>query len=43
MPEINLGQLRREIERLTQLPVVGLNNAGGAMPGPEAILEVIRS
>jgi 2-oxoglutarate ferredoxin oxidoreductase subunit alpha len=43
VPEINLGQLRREIERLTQLPTEGLNHAGGAMPTPEDILEVVRS
>jgi 2-oxoglutarate ferredoxin oxidoreductase subunit alpha len=43
VPEVNLGQLRREIERLTQLPIQGLNHAGGAMPTPDAILEVIRS
>lgn len=43
VPEINLGQLRREVERLTSLPVERLNHAGGAMPVPEAILELIRS
>ena len=43
VPEVNLGQMRREIERLTQLPVVCLNHAGGAMPVPDAILELIRS
>jgi len=43
VPEINLGQLRREVERLTQLPTQGLNHAGGAMLTPAAILEVIRS
>ena len=43
VPEINLGQLRREVERLTSLPVQRLNHAGGAMPKPEAILELIRS
>ena len=43
VPEINLGQLRREIERLTQLPVDGLNHAGGAMPTPDLILEAIKS
>ncbi|MBT8079187.1 MAG: 2-oxoacid:acceptor oxidoreductase subunit alpha [Gammaproteobacteria bacterium] len=42
VPEINLGQLRREVERLTQLPVLRLNHAGGAMPEPEKILELIR-
>jgi 2-oxoglutarate ferredoxin oxidoreductase subunit alpha len=43
VPEINLGQLRREIERLTHLPVLRLNHAGGTMPVPNAILELIRS
>ena len=43
VPEINLGQMRREVERLTQLPVLGLNHAGGAMPTPAAILERIRT
>jgi len=43
VPEINLGQLRREIERLTQLPIIGLNHAGGAMLKPAAILDAIRS
>jgi 2-oxoglutarate ferredoxin oxidoreductase subunit alpha len=43
VPEVNLGQLRREVERLTSLPVERLNHAGGKMPVPEAILELIRS
>jgi len=43
VPEINLGQLRREVERLTQLPVVCLNHAGGSMPTPDDILELIRT
>jgi 2-oxoglutarate ferredoxin oxidoreductase subunit alpha len=43
VPEINLGQLRREVERLTSLPVLRLNHAGGHMPKPDAILELIRS
>jgi 2-oxoglutarate/2-oxoacid ferredoxin oxidoreductase subunit alpha len=43
VPEVNLGQLRREVERLTQLPIVRLNHAGGAMPAPDQILELIRS
>ena len=42
VPEVNLGQIRREVERLTQLPVLRLNHAGGAMPVPDAILELIR-
>lgn len=41
VPEVNLGQMRREVERLTQLPVLRLNHAGGAMPTPDAILEAI--
>ncbi len=41
VPEVNLGQLRREVERLTQLPVHRLNHAGGAMPTPQDILEAI--
>lgn len=40
VPEVNLGQLRREVERLTQLPIVRINHAGGEMPTPERILEV---
>jgi len=43
VPEVNLGQMRREIERLTQLPVLRLNHAGGTMPTPDAILELIKS
>ncbi len=42
VPEVNLGQLRREVERLTQLPIAQLNHAGGAMPRPDAILDLIR-
>ena len=38
-----LGQLRREVERLTSLPVLRLNHAGGHMPVPNDILELIRS
>jgi 2-oxoglutarate ferredoxin oxidoreductase subunit alpha len=41
VPEINLGQLRREVERLTDLPVERINHAGGVMPTPDRILEVI--
>jgi len=43
VPEVNLGQLRREVERLTHLPVLRLNHAGGTMPTPKDILELIRS
>ena len=41
VPEVNLGQLRREVERLTQLPIERINHAGGAMPTPGEILEAI--
>lgn len=41
VPEVNLGQLRREVERLTQLPIARINHAGGAMPTPDDILKVI--
>jgi 2-oxoglutarate ferredoxin oxidoreductase subunit alpha len=41
VPEINLGQIRREVERLTQLPVDRVNHAGGAMITPQTILEAI--
>jgi len=43
VPEVNLGQLRREVERLTSLPVLRWNHAGGEMPAPDDILELIRS
>ena len=43
VPEINLGQMRREVERLTDMPILRLNNPGGRMPEPDAILELIRS
>ncbi|MBI2153608.1 MAG: 2-oxoacid:acceptor oxidoreductase subunit alpha [Candidatus Rokubacteria bacterium] len=42
VPELNLGQISREVERFTSLPVLGVNHAGGAMMPPEPILEAIR-
>ncbi|MBX7258794.1 MAG: 2-oxoacid:acceptor oxidoreductase subunit alpha [Candidatus Hydrogenedentes bacterium] len=41
VPEINLGQICREVERLTALPVLRINRAGGAMITPEIIVEGI--
>ncbi len=41
VPEINLGQVCREVERLTHLPVQSINRAGGAMITPQSILEVL--
>ena len=43
VPEVNLGQLRREVERLTSLPVLRLNHAGGEMPVHDDILELLLS
>ncbi len=42
-PEINLGQVRREVERISGLPVQGVNHPGGAMIMPQTILEAIVS
>jgi 2-oxoglutarate ferredoxin oxidoreductase subunit alpha len=42
MPELNLGQISREVERFTSLPVVGVNHAGGVMMAPDPILDAIR-
>lgn len=41
VPEINLGQLCREVQRHTQLPVTRLNHPGGAMITPDAIMEAM--
>ena len=41
VPEVNLGQIRREVERVTALPVTGVNSAGGRMIAPDEILEVL--
>ncbi|MFH1723885.1 MAG: 2-oxoacid:acceptor oxidoreductase subunit alpha [Elusimicrobiota bacterium] len=39
VPELNMGQVAREVERITQLPVVRVNHLGGTMLMPEGILE----
>ena len=41
VPEINMGQLCREVERHTNTPVTRLNHPGGAMIAPDQILEAI--
>ncbi|MBI4249678.1 MAG: 2-oxoacid:acceptor oxidoreductase subunit alpha [Elusimicrobia bacterium] len=41
--EINMGQISREVERLTQIPVLRVNHPGGAMILPEDILEAALS
>jgi len=40
--EMNLGQVRREVERLIHKPVKGIHHAGGAMIPPEPILKTIQ-
>ncbi len=40
--ELNLGQFRGEVERVTGIPVYGANHAGGAIMRPELILESIK-
>ncbi|MFQ5380375.1 MAG: 2-oxoacid:acceptor oxidoreductase subunit alpha [Dehalococcoidia bacterium] len=40
--ELNLGQVRLEVERATDLPVFGAHHAGGAIMRPEVILESIK-
>ena len=42
VPELNMGQIAREVERFTHRPVLGVNHAGGAMLPPEPILDTIR-
>jgi 2-oxoglutarate ferredoxin oxidoreductase subunit alpha len=42
VPELNLGQMSREVERFTSLPVIGVNHAGGVMMAPDPILDAIR-
>ena len=42
VPELNLGQMSRETERFTSLPVIGVNHAGGVMMAPDPILDAIR-
>lgn len=40
--EMNLGQIRLEVERCIRRPVRGIHHAGGAMIHPEPILDAIR-
>jgi 2-oxoglutarate/2-oxoacid ferredoxin oxidoreductase subunit alpha len=39
--EMNLGQIRYEVERVTHRPVTGVHHGGGAMMPPETILKAI--
>ncbi|MBA4180858.1 MAG: 2-oxoglutarate synthase subunit alpha [Anaerolinea sp.] len=40
--ELNLGQVRLEVERVARVPVFGAHHAGGALMPPEIILESIK-
>jgi 2-oxoglutarate ferredoxin oxidoreductase subunit alpha len=40
--EMNLGQIRLEVERVIRRPVRGVHHAGGAMIPPDPILEAIQ-
>lgn len=40
--ELNLGQIRLEVERVARVPVFGAHHAGGALMPPEIILETIK-
>ncbi|MBI3965825.1 MAG: 2-oxoacid:acceptor oxidoreductase subunit alpha [Chloroflexi bacterium] len=42
VPELNLGQIARELERFTEKPVVRVNHAGGELMQPAAVLAGIR-
>lgn len=43
VPEINLGQMVREVRRVVScVPVYGVDHAGGSVHEPERILDVIR-
>jgi 2-oxoglutarate ferredoxin oxidoreductase subunit alpha len=41
VPELNLGQISQEVERVVKRPVKGVHHAGGAMIPPERIMEAI--
>ena len=40
--EMNLGQIRLEVERTIHRPIWGIHHAGGAMIQPQPILDAIR-
>ena len=41
VPELNLGQISQEVERIVMRPVKGVHHAGGAMIPPGRIMEAI--
>ncbi len=40
--EMNLGQVRYEVERLARRPIIGVHHAGGALIPPDKILSAIQ-
>ena len=44
VPEINMGQISKEVERCAQgkAEVIGVNKAGGDILDPEQVLQAIR-
>jgi 2-oxoglutarate ferredoxin oxidoreductase subunit alpha len=42
MPEINMGQMAREVERCSKGKVIRVTHAGGGLHNPEIILDAIR-
>lgn len=42
VPEINLGQMVREVERFSSVPCFKVSHAGGGIHDPKAILKVIK-
>jgi 2-oxoglutarate ferredoxin oxidoreductase subunit alpha len=44
VPEINMGQIRREVERCVarDAPVYGVHRAGGDVLAPDRVLAVLR-
>lgn len=41
VPEVNFGQMAREVERIAKIPVVRVSHAGGDIMKPEAILKAL--
>ncbi len=42
VPEINLGQMVREVERFAKCPTYKVSHAGGGIHDPNVILKVVK-
>lgn len=42
IPEINLGQMYREVQRFAKCPVYKMSHAGGGIHDPNAVLKVVK-